>query len=284
VRNSIDHGIETPEVRIAAGKNRKGIIRLSAYHKGGNVVIEINDDGAGINREKLLKKAKESGAVGQDEELSDEKIVELIFLPGFSTAEKISDVSGRGVGMDVVRRNIRELQGNIEVKSIEGQGTTMLIRLPLTLAILDGQLVRVGKENCIIPLTSISESLQIESDCISTVAGKAEIYALRGNHIPIIRLADLFGFRTSDSSEEGSLLVVVEAEGKRVGLIVNELLGQQQVVIKSLETNFKKIDGISGATILGDGTVALILDITGMIALSQRAAQLEMAQAIEGVA
>jgi two-component system chemotaxis sensor kinase CheA len=269
VRNSLDHGIETPEIRIAAGKPETGIVRLSAFHQGGNIVIEISDDGAGINKERLLEKARERGLIGSDEVLSDEKILDLIFLPGMSTAEIISDISGRGVGMDVVRRNIRELQGRIEVKSRDGLGTTFLIRLPLTLAILDGQLVRVGKENCIIPLVSISESLQIEKDRVSAIAGRAEIYTLRGDHIPIVHLADVFGFR-SKSESSGSLLVVVEGDGQRVGIIVDELLGQQQVVIKSLETNYRRVDGVSGATILGDGTVALIIDIGGLIALARR--------------
>jgi two-component system, chemotaxis family, sensor kinase CheA len=273
VRNALDHGIETPEVRTAAGKPETGTIRLSAYHKGGNVHIEVRDDGAGINRRRLLEKAREIGKAGPDEELTDDRFFELIFLPGLSTAENLSDVSGRGVGMDVVRRNIRELQGQIEVHSREGQGTTFLIRLPLTLAILDGQLVRIGKENCIIPLVSICESLQMESRHISAIAGEAELYTLRGDHIPVVRLAELFGFSSNNGHSSGSLLVVVEAEGKRVGIVVDELLGQQQVVIKSLETNFRRVEGISGATILGDGTVALIIDIGGLISLSRKEVQ-----------
>lgn len=272
VRNSLDHGIETPEERIAAGKPETGIIRLSAYHKGGNICIEISDDGKGINRERLLRKGREAGAVGPDEELSDDRIIDLIFLPGVSTAEKVSDLSGRGVGMDVVRRNIRELQGQIEIHSREGQGTTMLIRLPLTLAILEGQLVRIGNENCIIPLVSIAESLQLQARNISVIAGRGETYTLRGAHIPIIRLAEVFGFAAGSNQSSGSLMVVVENDGERVGVVVDELLGQQQVVIKSLETNFKRVEGISGATILGDGAVALIIDIGGLIAVSRRAA------------
>ena len=273
VRNALDHGIEKPEVRAAAGKSETGTIRLSAYHKGGNVHIEVSDDGAGINRQRLLNKARELGTAGLDEEFTEDGLLDLIFLPGLSTAESVSDLSGRGVGMDVVRRNIRELQGQIEVRSREGQGTTFLIRLPLTLAILDGQLVRIGVENCIIPLVSISESLQMESKHISAIAGEAELYTLRGNHIPIVRLAELFGFESENGQSSGTLLVVVEADGKRVGIVVDELLGQQQVVIKSLETNFRRVDGISGATILGDGTVALIIDISGLITLSRKEAQ-----------
>jgi two-component system, chemotaxis family, sensor kinase CheA len=273
VRNALDHGIENPDIRLAAGKPEIGAIRLSAYHKGGNVYIEVSDDGAGINRERLLKKAKESGMAGMDEILAEDNLFDLIFIPGLSTAQNVSDLSGRGVGMDVVRRNIRELQGQIEVRSQEGQGTTFLIRLPLTLAILDGQLVRIGQENCIIPLVSICESLQMESEHISAIAGKAELYTLRGDHIPIVRLAELFGFSSSNGHSSGSLLVVVEADGKRVGIVVDELLGQQQVVIKSLETNFRRVEGISGATILGDGTVALIIDIGGLISLSRKEVQ-----------
>jgi two-component system, chemotaxis family, sensor kinase CheA len=272
IRNSVDHGIELPEARIAAGKPRVGVIRLGAYHREGNIFIEVTDDGAGINRSRLLQKARESGATALDEELTDEKILEFIFLPGLSTADTVSDISGRGVGMDVVRRNIRELQGHIEVSSQEGQGTTIQIRLPLTLAILDGQLVRIGKEKFIIPLISIAESLQMELNQVSTISGRTEIFTLRGEHIPIVRLTELFGFRPEGDSAE-SLLVVVEGEGQRVGLAVNELLSQQQVVIKSLETNFKKVEGISGATILGDGSVALIVDIAGLIALSRSAAR-----------
>jgi two-component system chemotaxis sensor kinase CheA len=271
IRNSVDHGIEPPETRVAAGKPRAGVIQLSAYHKEGNIFIEVSDDGAGINRKRLLQKAYENGAAAL-EGLTDEQILEFIFLPGLSTADSVNDISGRGVGMDVVRRNIRELQGHIEVSSKEGQGTTIQIRLPLTLAILDGQLVRVGKENCIIPLISISQSLQMESNRISAVSGRTEIFTFRGEHIPIIRLTELFGFATEGDCSE-SLLVVVEGDGQRVGLAVNELLGQQQVVIKSLETNFKRVEGISGATILGDGSVALIVDIGGLIALSRRIAR-----------
>jgi two-component system, chemotaxis family, sensor kinase CheA len=273
VRNALDHGIEMPEIRAAAGKPEIGTIRLSAYHRGGNVHIEVNDDGAGINRQRLLEKAREIGKAGLDEELTDEKLFELIFLPGLSTAENVSDVSGRGVGMDVVRRNIRELQGQIEVHSQDGQGTTFLIRLPLTLAILDGQLVRIGQENCIIPLVSICESLQMESGHVRSIAGEAELFTLRGDHIPVVRLAELFGFNSNNGHSSGSLLVVVEADGKRVGIVVDELLGQQQVVIKSLETNFRRVVGISGATILGDGTVALIIDIGGLISLSRKEVQ-----------
>jgi two-component system, chemotaxis family, sensor kinase CheA len=270
VRNSLDHGIESPEVRAEAGKPETGTIELSAYHQGGNIVIEIRDDGAGLNTKKILKKAIEKGLVGKDDRLSEDQIADLIFRPGFSTADVVSDVSGRGVGMDVVRRNIRELGGMVDVKSRPGEGSTFTIRLPLTLAILDGQLVRVGGETYIVPVITIIESLQVKMDQVNAVAGNAEVYKLRNEYIPIVRLYDIFGIKPESSELKDGLLVVVEAEGKKIAIHVDELLGQQQVVIKSLETNFRKVSGLSGATILGDGTVALIVDITGLIELYQK--------------
>jgi two-component system chemotaxis sensor kinase CheA len=269
VRNSMDHGIEPPQARLAAGKSETGLIHLNAYHQGGNIVIEVSDDGAGLNKEKLLTKARERGFVKDNETLSDEQIYEQIFQPGFSTANEISDVSGRGVGMDVVRKNIKALGGRVDVASVEGQGTTFTIRLPLTLAILDGQSVRVGQETYILPLVSIVESLQVYSERISMVTGRAEVYKLRNEYIPIVRLYNVFGVCPDSTNLEDGLLVVVEGEGKKVALFVDDLLGQQQVVIKSLETNFQRVAGISGATILGNGTVALILDISGLIQLSK---------------
>jgi two-component system chemotaxis sensor kinase CheA len=269
VRNALDHGIEPPALRQAAGKPETGLLHLHAYHQGGNILIEVSDDGAGLQREKLLRKACAQGLLGEDESLPDEKLYDVIFQPGFSTAEAVSDVSGRGVGMDVVRRNIKELGGQVDVRSQEGHGTTFTIRLPLTLAILDGQLVRVGQEIYIIPLVSIVESLQIESALLNTMAGQAELYKFRNDYLPIVRLHDLFHLAVDRTELAGALLVVVEAGGHRVGLVVDELLGQQQIVIKSLESNFKRVAGVSGATILGDGTVALILDIAGLIDVSQ---------------
>lgn len=265
VRNALDHGIEEPELRRMAGKSEIGTVLLHAYHQGGNVVIEIVDDGAGLHKEKLLGKARERGLIGQDEQLSDEKIYDLVFHPGFSTAKQVSDVSGRGVGMDVVKRNIKDLGGTVEIVSTEGKGSKFTIRLPLTLAILDGQLVRVGQETYIIPLVSIIESLQIKSDKIKTVTGKTELYMLREDYIPIIRLYDEFDVQPDNAKLVEGLLVVVEGDGQRAGILVDELLAQQQVVIKSLETNYHSVKGISGATILGDGAVALILDIPGVI-------------------
>ncbi len=270
VRNSLDHGIEMPEERVAAGKPETGTIELNAYHQGGNIVIEIKDDGRGMDKDKLLGKAIERGLVSEDDRLTDQQIYELIFMPGFSTAEVVSDVSGRGVGMDVVRRNIQELGGNVEIDSELGVGTTITIRLPLTLAILDGQTVTVGGENYIIPIISIVESLQVKQEQVSRVGGQGETFRLRDEYIPIIKLYEIFGFADQGAKplEEG-LLVVVEAEGEHVGLFVDDLLGQQQVVIKSLEANYKKIEGFSGATILGDGSVALILDMPGILKLNK---------------
>lgn len=270
VRNSLDHGIESPAARVEAGKSETGVIELSAYHQGGNIVIQIKDDGAGLNKKRILSKAKENGLINQDERLTDDQIYDLIFRPGFSTADVVSDVSGRGVGMDVVRRNIRELGGAVEVTSKTGEGSVFTIRLPLTLAILDGQLVGIGSETYILPVISIIESLQVKSENINAVAGNAEVYRLRDEYIPIVRLYKIFDIEPKSTVLESGLLVVVEAEGKKIAIYVDDLLGQQQVVIKSLETNFKKIEGLSGATILGDGTVALIIDIAGLIELYQK--------------
>jgi len=269
VRNSLDHGIEMPDIREQNGKDPMGIIELNAFHQGGNIVIEIKDDGAGLNHERILTKAIENGIVKEDDNLSADQINDLIFAPGFSTAEIVTDVSGRGVGMDVVRRNIRALGGTVEVKSEKGVGSIFTIRLPLTLAILDGQLIRVGSETYIVPLISIIESLQVNPDMMNSVTGAADVYKLRDDYIPIVKLYDIFGIETDSTDVSEGLLVVVENEGKKIAVFVDELLGQQQVVIKSLETNLKQVDGISGATILGNGTVALILDINGVMALYQ---------------
>ena len=265
VRNSLDHGIEMPDVRVAAGKPAHGTVTLNAFHQGGNIVIEIIDDGAGLNTDKILSKARSNGLVGQDEELSQEQIHDLIFRPGFSTADTVSDISGRGVGMDVVRRNIQGLNGSIEVVSEQGMGSTFTIRLPLTLAILDGQLVKIGVHTYIIPLISIVESLQIDMEKVNVVGGGLEVLRLREEYVPIIRLYDLFEHQAASTSLEDGLLVVVESDNEKVGLLVDDLLAQQQVVIKSLEANYRKVEGVSGATILGDGTVSLIIDIIGLI-------------------
>jgi two-component system, chemotaxis family, sensor kinase CheA len=271
VRNSIDHGIETPEIRKATGKSETGTVNLNAYHQGGNIIIEIKDDGAGLNNEKIFAKAVERGLVKADDELSDEKIYDLLFQPGFSTADVVSDVSGRGVGMDVVKRNIQSLGGSVEVESTLGEGSTFTIRLPLTLAILDGQLVRVGNSTYIIPLVSIVESILVDQKNVSRIAGTAELYQLRSEYLPIIRLYETFNIEPDNDTLDDGLLVIVEGDGKKGGLLVDELLGQQQFVIKSLETNFRRVEGVSGATILGDGTVALITDVAGIVRLASKA-------------
>lgn len=267
VRNGIDHGIEQPQQRIEAGKSEVGTIELNAYHQGGAIVIEIKDDGAGLDCDKLWNKAIEKGVLSQDsrrEEFGDKQVMNLIFAPGFSTAEEVSDISGRGVGMDVVRRNIEELGGHIEVESELGKGSCFTINLPLTLAILDGQLVRVAGEVYVIPLLTIVESIQIDPECIKLASGGVELYRLREENIPILRLQDELEMGKSEGLDSG-ILCFVEAAGNRVGLLLDELLDQQQVVIKSLESNYTKVAGISGATILGDGSVSLILDIQGLI-------------------
>ncbi|MBF0256172.1 MAG: chemotaxis protein CheA, partial [Gammaproteobacteria bacterium] len=277
VRNSIDHGLEGPEERRAAGKPETGTVQLNAFHKGGNIIIEIRDDGRGLNRAKIEQKAIERGLISADHSLSEHQIYELIFQPGFSTADQVSDLSGRGVGMDVVRRNINELGGSIEIESKAGQGSAIIIRLPLTLAILDGQTISVGEETYIVPLISIVESIQVRKNMINLVAGRGETFKLRDQYLPIIRLHEIFGVKNAHCTDltEG-LLVVVEGEGRRCGLFVDDLLGQQQVVIKSLEANYKRVEGVSGATILGDGSVALILDIPGLILLASRERVLDL--------
>jgi two-component system chemotaxis sensor kinase CheA len=271
VRNSLDHGIEMPEERLAADKPETGTINLNAFHKGGNIVIEIRDDGKGLNREKIESKAIEKGLIDAEHNLSDRQIYELIFLAGFSTADVVSDVSGRGVGMDVVRKNINELGGTIEIESDPGKGSAIIIRLPLTLAILDGQTVTVADETYIIPLVSIIESIQVKEQQIKRVVGRGETFKLRDEYLPILRLHEVFGIENPQATRlDECLLVVVEGDGRHCGLFVDDLLGQQQVVIKSLEANYQRVEGISGATILGDGSVSLILDIPGLLRLANR--------------
>jgi len=264
VRNSLDHGLETTEKRIAAGKRPEGTITLNAYHQGGNIVIDVEDDGAGLNEEKILAKARKNKVISETAELSKEEIHQLIFMPGFSTADVVSDISGRGVGMDVVRRNINELNGTIEVTSNRGQGSTFTIRLPLTLAILDGQLVKVKDETYIFPLVSIVESIQLQKLSLNHITGSQHVMKLRDEYIPIVRLDEIFGLRQREEEVDNPMLVVVEGDTEKIGIVVDDLLGQQQVVIKSLEQNYQRVNGISGATILGDGTVALIIDISSI--------------------
>lgn len=271
IRNAIDHGIETPEQRRVSGKPATGTIQLTASHRGGSIVIELSDDGMGLNHDRILAKARERGIVGANEVLPPERIEELIFAPGFSTAGEITDVSGRGVGMDVVRRNIKELGGNIEIVNSPGTGAKFIIRLPLTLAILDGQIIRIGGQQFVVPLVSIIESVQIRSNQISSISGGAQLYRLRDQYLPILRLHNILGIPAGTTRLEDGLLMVVDDSGIPAGLFVDDLLSQQQVVIKSMETNFRRVEGISGATILGDGTVAMILDVPGILNLSRHA-------------
>ena len=265
IRNALDHGIELPEVRKAAGKPETGTIELFAYHEGGNIIIDAYDDGGGLNTEKILKKARSLGLVGDEEVLTDTQVHDLIFHPGFSTVAEVSDVSGRGVGMDVVKKNIADLGGHVEVVSERGKGSKFTIRLPLTLAILDGQLVRVNNQIYVIPLLSIIESVQIEAKHVNAVVGQVELYNFRDQYIPIINMHWLDRGGSEGNDLQNGVLVVVDAGRKVVGLFIDEILGQQQVVIKSLEANFRSIQGLSGATILGDGTVALILDLSRLV-------------------
>ncbi|WP_016956341.1 chemotaxis protein CheA [Catenovulum agarivorans] len=268
VRNAMDHGLESPEQRLAAGKPEIGKLTLNAYHQGGNVVIEIIDDGKGLDPIKIKNKAISNGLIGENDELSEEQINLLIFEAGFSTAEAVSDLSGRGVGMDVVKSNIQALNGSVDVESVVGKGATFRIRLPLTLAILDGQLIRIGQHVYIIPLVNIIESLQINQNDVSRIGGEYDVLHLRGEYVPIICLADVFLHKSDAQTLTDGLLVVVEVDGGKVGIFVDDLLAQQQVVIKSLEANYNKVEGISGATILGDGTVSLIIDIVSLVRMA----------------
>jgi two-component system chemotaxis sensor kinase CheA len=265
VRNSLDHGLEGPEARLAAGKSETGVLELNAYHEGGSVIIEVKDDGAGLNQAKILAKARERGVVGMDASLTEEQIYNLIFLPGFSTAESVSDVSGRGVGMDVVRRNIMDLGGHVQISSTPGRGSTIRIRLPLTLAILEGQMLRVGRETYVVSLVSMIETVRPKAEHIHTVGGRDELFKHRDEYLPVIRLHELFEIEPDSRDITRGLLVVAESDGRRVALLADELLAQQQVVIKSLDANFKQVAGLAGATINGNGSVALILDVPGLI-------------------
>lgn len=265
VRNSLDHGLETREQRIAAGKPEIGTIELKAYHQGSNILVEVIDDGRGLDLDKILAQAKKQGLVADDEILDPGQITNLIFQPGFSTAENVNDISGRGVGMDVVKRNIHEVGGDVWVQTQSGSGTKITIKLPLTLAILEGQLLRIGSEIYIMPLISIVETLQIIPGNINTLPGGVQVYKLRDQYLPIINLDKTLATGNTPRNDETGLLVAVESERQLYALWVSELLDQQQVVIKSLESNFKSVKGVSGATILGDGTVALILDVMGIV-------------------
>lgn len=268
VRNSVDHGIEKPELRRELGKSESGTLTLSAAHKGGSIVIEVTDDGGGLNRDRILAKAASSG-LPVNESMSDSEVYSLIFAPGFSTAEVVTDVSGRGVGMDVVKRNISAMGGNIEIRSALGYGTTISISLPLTLAILDGMSVSLGNSLYVVPLNLIVETLQPRAEDLKTVTGEGLMVHVRGEYLPIIALHALFNHPTEITSPTEGVLLILEADGKKSALFVDRLVGQQQVVIKSLETNFKRIPGVSGATIMGDGSVALILDVPAITQMGQ---------------
>ncbi len=264
IRNSCDHGIEMPDKRKEHGKSAQGTIVLSAYHQSGRIMIEITDDGAGINREKVLQIAKEKDVVAEDAQLTPEEIDHLIFAPGFSTAAEVTSVSGRGVGMDVVKRNIESLGGSVHITNNPGKGSVFSVSLPLTLAILDGMIVRVGRENYIVPITSIIETLRPRADEVRSVVGGRNVMNVRGEFIPLIYLHEQFDVADAEHDASNALVVLVENGRNQVGIVVDELLGQQQVVIKSLEENADKIEGVSGATILGDGKVSLILDIPSL--------------------
>jgi two-component system chemotaxis sensor kinase CheA len=283
VRNAVDHGLETPEDRQMAGKPEVGRVRLEAYQQGGSIYIEVGDDGKGLDRERIVAKAVQNGLVAPDQALTDDEAFALVFRAGLSTAEKVTEVSGRGVGMDVVRRNVEALGGTIAIRSECGKGTTFRIKLPLTLAIMDGQGLQVGEHVYILPLVAIVESVRPARHAIATVLGRGESVTVRGQPLPIIRLHRLLDVEPKGLDPTQGIVVIVEHEGRLAALLVDELLGQQQVVIKSLESNFKKVDGIAGATILGDGRVALILDVPGLVSLARGGGR-ERAEAPDSIA
>jgi len=271
VRNSVDHGVEMPDRRTASGKNETGKLVLSAAHQGGNIVIEVSDDGGGLNRERILDKARQQGLPVSDS-MPDSDVWQLIFAPGFSTAEVVTDVSGRGVGMGVVKRNITAMGGTVDIRSIPGTGTTIAISLPLTLAILDGMSVRVGEEIYILPLGYVIESLQPAAVDVKEVAGQGRVVKVREEYLPLIPLHQIFAIDPQFEDPSQGIIVILETEGKKAALLVDSLVGQQQVVVKNLETNFRKVAGISGATILGDGGVSLILDVSALLRSSRQLA------------
>ncbi|MFZ6758848.1 chemotaxis protein CheA [Undibacterium sp. Ji50W] len=264
VRNSIDHGIEMPATRAQSGKNETGKLSLSAVHQGGNIVIEVSDDGGGLHRDKILAKAKQNGLTVSDS-MSDPEVWQLIFAPGFSTAETVTDVSGRGVGMDVVKRNIAAMGGVVDIRSAKGYGTTITISLPLTLAILDGMSIKFGNEIYILPLGFVMESLQPAKADIKEVNGKGRVVKVRDEYLPLVPLYEFFDIEPKYTDPSDGIVVIVEVDGKKAALFVDDLVGQQQVVVKNIESNYKKVPGISGATILGDGGVALILDVAAVL-------------------
>lgn len=271
VRNSLDHGIEAPDVRAARGKNPEGCITLSAQHNGGQIIIEVSDDGAGLDRRRILAKAAAQGMAISDT-ASDEEVWQLIFAPGFSTADKVTDISGRGVGMDVVRRNIQGMGGHIHLSSREGQGTVMRIALPLTLAILDGMSVRVGDETFILPLSHVTESMQPAAEQIRSISEAEQVMYVRGEYLPIVALHDVFSVAGAQTDPTKAIAVILQAEDARFALVVDQLVGQHQVVVKNLESNYRKVPGVSAATILGDGSVALIVDVFALMRMTREPA------------
>lgn len=276
VRNSLDHGIESPEKRIAAGKSPVGNLTLSAEHQGGNICIEVIDDGAGLNHERILAKALSQG-LAVNENMSDEEVGMLIFAPGFSTAEKVTDVSGRGVGMDVVKRNIQEMGGHVEIHFQAGKGTTIRILLPLTLAILDGMSVKVSREVFILPLGAVMESLQPRAEDIYPLAGGERVLQVRGEYLPLVELFHIFDVEGAKTDATQGIVVILQSAGRRYALLVDQLIGQHQVVVKNLESNYRKVPGVSAATILGDGSVALIVDVSALQALNREKRVVETA-------
>ena len=264
IRNSVDHGVEMPAARKAAGKDEVGILTLSAAHRGGHIVIEVSDDGGGLQRERILAKAAQQGLAVSDA-MSDTEVWQLIFAAGFSTAEAVTDVSGRGVGMDVVKRNIAALGGQVEVRSTQGRGTTISISLPLTLAIVDGMSIKSGEEIYILPLNYVLESLQPLPADVSDIPGYGTVVKVRGDYLPLISLQQEFSINGDSRSPSEGIVVILEADGKRAAIQIDELVGQQQVVVKNLEANYRRVTGVSGATILGDGSVALILDVSALL-------------------
>jgi two-component system chemotaxis sensor kinase CheA len=263
VRNALDHGIEAPADRVAAGKLETATLTLHAEHRGGNIEIVVSDDGRGINRERVRAKALELGLIEPQEAISDERVQELIFAPGFSTAEKLNELSGRGVGLDVVRKNVGELNGSIKVESEPGQGTRFVIRLPLTLAIVDGMRVGVADETYILPLASILECIRPGAATVRPIANQGHVVEIRGEFLPLVSLGQLFGVQAAGADK--GIAVVLEADGSRIALLVDSLLGQEQVVIKTLEANYRKVPCVAGATILGEGRVVLILDVGALV-------------------
>jgi two-component system chemotaxis sensor kinase CheA len=284
IRNAIDHGLESPEARVAAGKPAEGLVRLTALHRSGRIVIEVADDGAGINRPRVKAKAVENGLIGADAQLSDDEIDNLIFLPGFSTAQAISDISGRGVGMDVVRRSVQAMGGRISIASRPGQGSTFTLSLPLTLAVLDGMVVKTSDQTLIIPLGAVLETLRPNASDIYPLDNRTSVLALRGGYVPMVDVAEVLEFGERRTEPEQCVALLVESEGGgRAILLVDEIQGQRQVVIKSIEANYRAVYGIAAATVMGDGHVALILDVDAIVSVTRDSSRSDFSRATSQV-